>query len=267
MPTEETPQSPTPPPASEGPCEPIAPANASSLPMPYPTGATVLGVPLTTTEALWVDDHDTRPKPFLARALNNIGVRTSSNAEWALDWVQVLAVAGLLAWFTMTFVIVRMRVPTGSMIPTIQIDDSFFVDKLSFYFRKPSPGDIVVFWHNESTWPVRYVKRLIAVAGQHVQIKDCYVYINGVAMTGSAFNNPNNPDSQRRCYTQSGNMLKEEWAVPEGKFFVLGDNTGNSLDSRYWGFADEKDFIGEPFLKVWPLNQLGFMNGYLGSRR
>jgi signal peptidase I len=241
--------------------------------MPDATGASALGGPLPAPETIWIDDHDTRAKPFLARALNNIGIRTSLNAEWALDWVQVLAVAGLLAWFTMTFVIVRMRVPTGSMIPTIEIDDSFFVDKLSFYFRKPVPGDIIVFWHNESSAtgapnPVRYVKRLIAVGGQRVQIKgDCYVYVDGVAMTRQAFNNPNHPNEERRCYTPQGQMQREEWLVPLGKFFVLGDNTANSLDSRYWGFADEKDFIGEPFLKVWPLNQLGFMNGYLGSGR
>jgi signal peptidase I len=240
---------------------------ASSVSLPDAIVGTLSTTIVAAPEAPF-DDHDTRPKPFLARACNNIGIRTSPNAEWLLDWVQVLAVAGLLAWVTMTFVIVRMRVPTGSMKPTIMEGDSFFVDKLSFYLRKPVPGDIVVFWHNESTGPVRYVKRLIASGGQRVQIRDnCHVYVDGIPMTDDAFNHPNHPNRDRRCYTPGGEMQRDEWVVPEGKFFVLGDNTGNSLDSRYWGFADEKDFIGEPFLKVWPLPQIGFMNGYFGSSR
>jgi signal peptidase I len=227
-----------------------------------------LGTAPVSPEGVLFDDHDTRPKPFFARALNQIGIRTTPDAEWALDWLQVLAVAGLLAWVTMTFVIVRMRVPTGSMEPTIMPGDSFFVDKLSFYLRKPRPGDIVVFWHNESSGPVRYVKRLIAIGGQRVQIKDnCYVYVNGIEMTSHAFNHPGHPDPRRTCYRPQGEMGQEEWLIPPGKFFVLGDHTTNSLDSRFWGFVDEKDFIGEPFLKVWPLGQIGFMNGYFGSGR
>lgn len=267
MPIEEGPQSPTPP-TNDAPNESNTPVTRTvSVPLPDPLGPTATDA--TAAEGLGDDYYSvTRPKPFLAKALNNIGVQTTPSAEWLLDWVQVLAVAGLLAWVTMTFVIVRMRVPTGSMEPTIMPGDSFFVDKLSFYLRKPQPGDIVVFWHNESSGPVRYVKRLIAVAGQHVQIKgDCYVYIDGVALTSNAFNHPGHPNPQRQCYTPSGDMQKDEWSVPADKFFVLGDNTNNSLDSRYWRYADEKDFIGEPFLKVWPLNQLGFMNGYFGSVR
>ena len=268
MPTEEGPQSPTPP-ANEGPNESNTPATRTvSVPLPDPLGPTATDA--TAAQGLGDDYYSvTRPKPFLAKALNNIGVQTTPFAEWCLDWVQVLAVAGLLAWVTMTFVIVRMRVPTGSMEPTIMPGNSFFVDKLSFYLRKPQPGDIVVFWHRESEQKTeRYVKRLIAVGGQRVQIRgDCFVYVDGKALVDDAFNHPNHPNPQRRCYRPSGDMQTEERLVPPGKFLVLGDNTDNSLDSRYWGFADEKDFIGEPFLKVWPLNQLGFMNGYFGSVR
>jgi signal peptidase I len=242
-----------------------------------------------------------RAKPFLARVLNNLGIRTSPAAEWYLDWVQVLTVAGMLALLVMNFVIVRMRVPTGSMEPTIMPNDSFFVDKISFYLRRPQPGDIIVFWHRENTGEqVRYVKRLIAMSGQRVQIKNCYVYVDGEPLTDHAFNHPGHRHERRQCYTSSGQMqdpdpekrdISKEWIVPsrarvkdgqcleagEGLpaeetvpavcYFVLGDHTMNSLDSRYWGFVNEQDFIGEPFLKVWPLHQIGFMNGYFGSAR
>lgn len=207
------------------------------------------------------------PRPFLARLLNRLGISTGRRAIWLLDWIQVLGVAAFLAWLTMSFVVVRMRVPTGSMEPTIQTHSSFFVDKISFLWRHPQPGDIVVFWHNETSGErVRYVKRLIAVGGQTVQIHDCGrlsaeecgVYVDGKKLTGEAFDRP---------YYAQGKMGSDVWTVPEGHYFVLGDNSRNSLDSRFWGFADVKDFIGEPFLRVWPLNQFGFMNGYFGTDR
>lgn len=210
-------------------------------------------------------DIPQNPKPFLSRVLNRFGISTNASADWVLDWLQVIAVAVLLAWFTMSFIVVRMRVPTGSMEPTIRAGSSFFVDKISYYFRRPVPGDIIVFWHDEGGKSVRYVKRLIAVGGQRVQIKDCYAYVEGQALKGPAFNNPEHPNPERRCYYNSGQMGDQEWQVPEKSFFVLGDCSRNSLDSRFWGFVDEKDFIGEPFLRVWPPSEIGFMNGYFGS--
>ena len=205
------------------------------------------------------------PKPLLSRSLNRLGIPTGRFMDGLLDWIQVLAVAAFLAWLTMSYVVVRMRVPTGSMEPTIHAGSSFFVDKLSFDFRQPIPGDIIVFWHNENSEKrVRYVKRMIATAGQTVQIKDCVkyppaecgIYIDGKKQRDKAFDRP---------YYSGGKMGEQVWTVPEGHYFALGDNSRNSLDGRFWGFVDAKDFIGEPFLRVWPLNQFGFMNRYLGS--
>ncbi len=233
---------------------------------PTPTPESLAPEPVLSSEA---EPH----KPWLARQLNRWGIETSPGADWALDWLQIIVIAVVLALITMNFVIVRMRVPTGSMEPTIMPGSSFFVDKISFYFRKPKPGDIIVFWHNEGTDEAprmaRYVKRLIAVGGQTVQIKDCYVYVNGVPMTDDAFNHPGHPNPERQCYYNSGKMGDQVLTVPPGHFFVLGDNSRNSLDGRFWDFpfVCEKDLIGEPFLKVWPPNQIGFMNGYFGSPR
>jgi len=225
-----------------------------------------------------------RKKPYLARLLNRLGVQTGETAEWALDWLQVIVVAGLLAYLVMAFVVVRMRVPTGSMLPTIDPGDSFFVDKISYYFRQPHPGDIVVFWHHERTGrTVRYVKRLIAVGGETVQIKgceyfaenECGIYINGKRRSDPAYNRPYY-NSGGFNFCQIGAASGEHCTlsdpetvvtVPQGHYLLLGDNSRNSLDSRFWGFASKKDFIGEPFLRVWPPSRFGFMNGYFGSRR
>lgn len=230
-----------------------------------------------------------RHKPLLSRLLNALGIPTSPGVDWVLDWLQILLIAGLLAWATMTFGVVRMQVPTGSMEPTIMRGDSFFVDKFTYLvgLQKPEPGDIIVFWHTESgrmcrskiqlgpwKWEwgelrpcrERYVKRLIAVGPATVTIKQGKIYLNGQLLTDPAFQrdyvcsnaDPRDPSLRTNECT---------WEVPPGKMFVLGDNTRNSSDSRYWGFADVGDFIGEPFFRVWPPGRIGPMNGYFGSER
>lgn len=209
-------------------------------------------------------------KPWLVRGLNKLGVSTSSGVEWLLGWVQALGVAGIAAWIILTFVLVRMTVPTGSMEPTIMVGDSFFVDKISFNFREPSVGDIIVFWKTDQDTGIRerLVKRLIATEGQQVQIKscanpnldrqECGVYVNNVKLTEDHF---------QWCYVTAGQMGDDVWTVPEDHYFVLGDNSRVSEDSRFWGYVPKEDFIGEPFINVWPFDSFGFMNGYLGGNR
>jgi signal peptidase I len=277
-----------------------------------------------------------RKPALILRLVRHFGWNPGRVASEILEWIEVLIVAGGLAFLVMTYVTVRMHVPTGSMIPTIDPKDSFFVDVVSYYFREPNPGDIVVFWHVDSvlikditsgsvaeqarvktgerlmyinrqpvfsaagadeivaSMPVgtmivlrtpdtprldlgtkesgmdnlsdfgitlrdrrvRYVKRLIAVAGQTVQIKDSDVYVDGKKLTGPRFDRTYTSGSPDMLYGMTPTL------VPQGKWFVLGDNSSNSWDSRYWGFVDEKDFIGEPYLRVWPFSRFGPMNGY-----
>ncbi|MFB6284989.1 MAG: signal peptidase I [Candidatus Bipolaricaulia bacterium] len=232
-------------------------------------------------------DQPQGPKPLLARMFNKIGIPTRPGVDWVLDWIQVLVIAGILAWVVMNYGIVRMRVPTGSMEPTIMPGDSFFVDKFTYLLgvNSPEPGDIIVFWHTDNSrmcpenrllyWSwgklepckERYVKRLIAEGPAKVAIRQGDVYVDGELRDGPAFDRdyvcragaPRNPEARdaEGC----------SWDVPDGKMFVLGDNTRNSSDSRYWGFANVSTLIGEPFFRVWPVNRIGPMNGYFGSGR
>jgi signal peptidase I len=285
--------------------------------------------------------------PWIVRLLRRRGVRLSPRAEWALGWAETIVEVGLIFWLTITFVTVRMTVPTGSMNPTIAPGDSFFVDILTYHFRDPVPGRVIVFWQLEELqvtavesgspaavagiqsgdWithvqyptigiggePVpsvrtanrrieaaqgqilqfivlreavghqtlsvsvpgdarnlaslgikyrsrqeRYVKRLIAIGGQTVQIVGGKVMVDGAPLATVA----------GRTYWTQGSGMQYGVAptfVPRGHYFVLGDNTMNSYDSRYWGFVPEEELIGAPFFRVWPLARFGPMNGYWWS--
>lgn len=212
-------------------------------------------------------------RPLLARAVNALGITTSSLTDNILSWVQALLFAGIAATLIIVFVVMRVNVPTPSMEPTIPVGSSFFVDKISYYFRKPTPGQFIVFWHtNARTRETdRLVKRLIAVGGQTVQIKDCTVFVDGKPLTDPEFNSPSNPDKSRQCYYNDSRSLMSDpskvLTVPERDYFVLGDNSANSEDGRFWGFVKEREFIGVPFLQVWPTDRLGFVNGYFSSSR
>jgi len=197
-------------------------------------------------------DEGKNKKPYSARLLNWMGVNTSGTVDYILEWVDVLVLAGVLAWLIMTFITVRMTVPTGSMKPTIRPGDSFFVDKVSYYFRQPKRGDVIVFWHEEAEGGrTRYVKRLIGKEGDKVAIKDGDLYLDGQKMSGPEFD---------RRYWAAGKYGSSPITVPEDSYFVLGDNSADSYDSRYWGFVPESNFIGEPYLRVWPPGRFGLIN-------
>lgn len=216
-------------------------------------------------------------KPLLSRGLQKLGLQTSPTVDHVLDWAFVLGLATVLSVAVMQVGVARMMVPTRSMAPAIQPGDSFFVDKFTYWsgFNNPEPGDIVVFWHEQTTQPcehqllfwqwqeappcqLRYVKRLVAVGPATVVIRDGDVFVNGERMAGPAF------DRRYTCGPHGEGLFEGcRWQVPSAKMFVLGDNTTNSRDSRYWGFADLDSLIGEPFLRVWPPGRVGLMNGYL----
>ena len=173
--------------------------------------------------------------------------------------VESLLMAVLVALLVRSSVVEAFWVPSGSMLPTIQIGDHLFVNKLAYGMHIPfvgevtqwSPlhrGDIIVF-----TSPVDrnidLIKRVIAVAGDTVEIRNKHLIINGepVPDTHATFNDPTHRDAKPR--DNFGPVT-----VPPGKFFVMGDNRDMSYDSRYWGFADEKDVKGQATFIYWSWN-------------
>lgn len=158
-----------------------------------------------------------------------------------LSWIGVLAFAILLAKLLTTFVILNERIPSGSMENTIMTNDTVFTFRLSYLFSEPKRGDIIVFPYPDNE-NIDYIKRVVGLPGETVEIKEGVVYIDG--------------DPLDEPY------VKEEWhmlgdagvyEVPEDSYFVMGDNRNSSEDSRYWRnkFVEE-DKIKSKYIFTYP---------------
>ncbi|MDP3730297.1 MAG: signal peptidase I [Candidatus Omnitrophota bacterium] len=178
------------------------------------------------------------------------------------EWAESIIIALILALLIRTFVIQAFKIPSGSMIPTFEIGDRIFVSKFIYGARipftdirlpalkAPQRGDIAVFVSPE-TPKKDFVKRLIALEGETVEIKSGNILINGRFIDG--------PDSVKsNYYYNRGDFGKEGTAVtvPNGSYFALGDNSANSRDSRYWGFFPKKNLIGKAVFLYWPIQRI-----------
>ena len=170
---------------------------------------------------------------------------------WWREAVETIVWAFVLAMIIRTFIVQAFWIPSGSMIPTLEINDRVLVAKFWNWFFEPSRGSLYVF-----RYPVDrdrdFVKRVIAVPGDIVDIKNGTVYINGQPV-----NEPYVKNHDRYTLRTSHIFPEVPFKVPEKKYFMLGDNRGNSQDSRFWGFADIEDMRGPVFCRYWPLSRIG----------
>jgi len=158
-----------------------------------------------------------------------------------VEWLQSIVIALLLAFLLRMFVFDVVMVEGSSMHPTLESGDRLIVFKLGYRFRLPEHGDIVVF-RNPDNPRVNYIKRVIGVEGDRVEIKDGKVYVNGKALVEPYIAEP---------------TLGEypETVVPEGTIFVMGDNRNFSRDSRnsQVGFIPLENVVGKAKIRIWPL--------------
>lgn len=173
------------------------------------------------------------------------------------EWVESLLVAFVLAMFIRAFIIQAFKIPTGSMRPTLIEGDLILVNKFIYgakvpftgynlpRLRQPLRGDVMVFIYPEN--PKKdFIKRLAGLPGDSVEIKNGTVYINDAPLRDPAFN--------QRYYYNRGDFAKEgeKTKVPADSFFVLGDNSASSQDSRYWGFVPRRNLLGKAIVIYWP---------------
>lgn len=154
-----------------------------------------------------------------------------------------LLVAVILALIIRLFIFQPFVIPSGSMEPTLQVNDRIITLKFSYYFGDPSRGDVVVFKYPRD--PKRaFVKRVIGLGGETVTLQDSTLYVDGEPVTEPYLP----PDMEFADF--------EPVEVPEGHLFVLGDNRNNSDDSRQWGFVQEDLLIGKSVAIYWPVERI-----------
>jgi signal peptidase I len=187
-------------------------------------------------------------EPTVAEAYSS--EENSSVTRWLIETALLVALAFLLAQGIKSFVVQPFVIPTGSMIPTIEIGDYVLAEKLTFRFsRPPQPGDVVVFDDPNEQHP-QLIKRVIATAGQQVDVKDGAVYVDGSRMDEPyVHGKPTLPGD-----------LPLPVIVPQGEVWLMGDNRPNSGDSRYFGPRPLDSVRGRAFWKYWPPSQFGALD-------
>ncbi|KPK97316.1 MAG: hypothetical protein AMJ95_09715 [Omnitrophica WOR_2 bacterium SM23_72] len=177
------------------------------------------------------------------------------------EWIESIVIAFLLAMVIRTFLVQAFKIPTGSMKPTLMEGDLILVNKFIYGakapfinlrlpgLRQPRRGDVVVFIYPQDL-KKDFIKRLVGLPQDKIAIKNGTLFVNGEPLTDPVFS--------QRFYYNRGDFAKdeEEIVVPQGNFFVLGDNSASSKDSRYWGFVPEENVIGKAILIYWPLQRI-----------
>jgi len=194
------------------------------------------------------------------------------------EWGESLLVVLIIAFVVRSFVVAPFKIPSSSMVPTLDVGDYIFVLRYSYGLRipftniqlmpkAPHRGDVVVFDYPEDR-SVDFIKRVIGLPGDTIDYKDNALYINGQKMPLTRIGN-------RAYFMGDGNVdesglyredlmgvkhdvlrkdfsIKDgEWKVPPGEYFMLGDNRNNSRDSRFWGFVPQSYLVGRAAIIWW----------------
>ncbi|MGB3199582.1 MAG: signal peptidase I [Nodosilinea sp.] len=183
------------------------------------------------------------------------GLGQKNQATQPNPWVEGLQTIGLsvvLALGIRHFVAEARYIPSGSMEPTLQINDRLVIEKISYHLNPPEHGDIVVFWPPESLTPPgkrrdAFIKRIVGLPGDVVEVRDGEVIRNGEGLSEPYIKAP--PDYQ---------WGPEE--VPAASYLVLGDNRNSSYDSHAWGFVPQENIIGKAVVRFWPPGRVGLLD-------
>ena len=154
----------------------------------------------------------------------------------------MLIIAITLSVFIITFIVQAFYIPSTSMKPLFYPGDRILVNKFIYRFREPKRQEIAVFKYPIDP-SINFVKRIIAVPNDKVKIKAGEVYLNGKVL-------------EEDYKLEAGYTDLTETKIPEGHYFVLGDNRNNSEDSRYWGFVPEENILGKVFFIFWPPSRM-----------
>lgn len=188
----------------------------------------------------------------MSRAQNQVSDHNSRQEQenWLGELGRTITLSIILALGIRTFVAEARWIPSESMVPTLQKYDKLIIDKLSYHFNNPERGDIVVFSptdnikKNDPTLKDAFIKRVVGLPGDKVEVKGGRVYIND--------------KPQREAYIEAEPQYQYgPVTVPADSYLVLGDNRNNSYDSHFWGFVPRDNIIGRAIVRFWPPNRIG----------
>ncbi len=194
------------------------------------------------------------------------------------EWIESLIIIAVLAIVIRSFIVAPFKIPSSSMIPTLEIGDYLFVLRYPYGFKIPltdiqlmskeaARGDVAVFVYPEDK-SKDYIKRIVGIPGDVVTYRDNTLTVNGKAMLLTAkgnrtyFMQGGNADVSG-LYEENFNGIKHdvlrksfslrdgEWKVPAGHYFAMGDNRNNSRDSRFWGFVPQSYMVGRAAIVWW----------------
>ncbi len=169
---------------------------------------------------------------------------------WRAVWelVHDLSVAVLFCFFLITFVAQAFRVQGTSMLPLLQDGERIIVNKFVYRFHVIQRGDVVVFWYPRDP-SVSFIKRVVGLPGDSVEIRRGLLYVNGTRVQ---------EDYLKMQFRDDESFPPRE--VGKGYYFVLGDHRNSSNDSRNWGEVPEKYIYGKAFFRFWPLSKTGVIH-------
>jgi signal peptidase I len=166
------------------------------------------------------------------------------------EWVEPIIIAIVLALIIRTFVVQAFKIPTGSMRPTLIEGDRILVNKFIYRFTQPKRGDVIVFISPEDK-KKDFIKRLVGLPNEEIQI------VNGAILVNDSPVDENSVLKNQHYYNRGDfGAENQNIKVPNDAYYVLGDNSISSRDSRYWGFMPKKYLLGKAILIYWPLNRI-----------
>ena len=163
----------------------------------------------------------------------------------ALEIVEITAVAFAAVFLIRTYLVQPFLVSGSSMVPNFSDGDYLLIDELTYHFRAPERGEVVVFRYpkNESVY---FIKRIIGLPGDKVEIKDNTITVFDQKNPGGF------KLDEKYLPGDLGSFGNAEFQVPEGSYFVMGDNRPYSFDSRSWGMLPNNDVVGLVQFRLWP---------------
>ncbi len=204
-----------------------------------------------------------RPEEEFLKKEKNSKENRAHKKSIVREYTESIIVAVLLALLIRAFVIQAFKIPSGSMKPTLLVGDHILVNKFIYGIKlripftalnytlipvsSPKRNDVVVFIFPKET-NKDFIKRVIGLPGDTIQIKDKKIYINNQPME-----DPHGTHTDERIIPEMEQPRDNTGpiVVPPNKIFVMGDNRDESYDSRFWGFVDQKQILGEAFIIYW----------------